>query len=316
MWISRSLAAALAVALLLPGALLAQHDDDDDDDRDDRRGRSRIDTTVTLERRGEVDLSLVAGRITVRGWDRGEARVRAESEGGRVRLRSSASRLSVQEDGRRNGSDDTRYDVTVPYGTRLVLRSLSGDVTAVDVRGEVEAHSTSGNVRVEGTAGRALIETVSGEIEGRRLGGPLRGQSVSGDVTVDEVTGDVEVETVSGQIALNQARAGFVRMESTSGDLAFGGALDRAGRYEFNSHSGTITLTLPPDVGAQVAVETFSGELDTAFPLTLSPSGSDGRPRRFDFTLGDGGARVTAESFSGDINLKRGGSRSSTSPRE
>lgn len=338
-------AAALAAALLMPAALAAQSPTRDaeraaerreaarersrreSDEREargeslppgaGRRSRSaRIDTTVALAGRAEASLAVIAGRITVRGWDRPEARVRAESEGGDLLFEHSSSRLAVLQDERGRGrGDDARIDVTVPYGTRLLLRTTSGDVSAVDVRGEVESRTVSGDVRVEGARGRTLFESVSGEFTARGLAGPVRGESVSGGVTLEEVAGDVEVETVSGEIAVNRARASFVRLESVSGEIDFGGPLDRAGRYEFNSHSGTITLALAPDAGARVSVETFSGAVDTAFPLTLTPGSRDARPRRFEFTLGDGGARVTAESFSGDVNLRRTTSGPST-PRE
>jgi hypothetical protein len=296
--------------------------EEDDEDHDDvvrgRRGESaRIDTIVPLGRSGEADLSLLAGRITVKGWDRAEARVQAESEAGSLRLESAPSRLRLREDRHGGGGDDTHSDVTVPSGTRVVMRTTSGDVATTDVRGEVEAHTTSGDLRIEGAAGRTLFETVSGSVEARNLTGPVRGNAVSGDVRVDRVAGDVEIETVSGQVLVNQARSTFVRLESTSGDLDFAGALERAGRYEMNSHSGTITLALPSDVGAQVSIETFSGDLDTAFPLTLTPNAGHGRPRQFEFTLGGGGARVTAESFSGDIVLRRAAQTGgSTTPRE
>jgi DUF4097 and DUF4098 domain-containing protein YvlB len=337
------LQAAVAAVLLLPSALPAQRrdpdrerereaarrereerraraercdpDDDSCDEDDDRRDRrARLDTTVRLSGRAEVNLSLVDGRITVRGWDRSEAHVRAESESGDIRFESSGSRLELRQERRARHSDDARYDVSVPYGTRVVMRSTSGDLSATEVRGEVEAHTTSGNLRIEGASGRTLFESISGDVEGRRLTGPVRGQAISGSVSLEQITGDVEVETVSGEIAVNQARGSFVRLETTSGDLDFSGPFDRSGRYEFNSHSGSITLGLPSDVGARVSVETFSGELDTAFPLTLTPTTGDGRPRHFEFTLGGGGARVTAQSFSGDINLRRSGA--STSPRE
>lgn len=298
------LTALAALALLPPPALLGQ-----------RRaaGRARIDTTVALSRGAEVDLTLLSGRIAVRGWDRAAARVQATSERSGLRFEHSAARLTLrEEDGRRDDRGDARYELAVPHGTRVVMRGVSADLAAVDVRGEVEARTTSGDVRVEGASGRARLESVSGSIDARRIAGPLRAQSVSGDVEVAGVSGDVDAETVSGEITLNQARADFVRLETTSGDVRFRGPLARTGRYEFSSHSGTITLDLPANTGARVSLETFSGELDTDFPVTLSPNERAGSARHFDFTLGGGGARVTAESFSGDLNLRRAGSTTSS----
>ena len=312
----------LVAALLVPAVLTAQRDRDDRKDKDKRDRtceygecdgddrRSRIDTTFAFDRRGQVELTAVAGDMTVRGWDRGEARVVATSDRARLRLDASRSRITLrEEDGRGRSSDGTEYELTVPYGTRVVMRNTSGDLEVVDVRGEVEARSTSGDVKIEGTSGRTIVESISGEVEARRLSGPVRVQSTSGGVRLDEVSGDVEAESVSGDVELKHARAAFVRLESTSGEIDFAGPLDRSGRYEFTSHSGTITLTVPGDVDAQMSVQTFSGELESDFPLTLRP-GSGSRPRRFDFTLGSGGARITAESFSGDVNLRRGSASS------
>jgi len=279
-------------------------DRDRDSDREDRI-TSRIDTTVPFGRDGAVDLALVSGEIIVTGWDRDEARVQAYSKRGTLRLDLSSSRLGLDVQSRGGRMGDTRYEVSVPVGTRVLMRSTSGDLTARGVRGEVEARSVSGDIEVE-NAGQVTFESVSGDVRGRELAGRVRGASVSGDVELAGIAGDVDAETTSGSVTITGARAKFVRAQTVSGDVTYDGTVDPSGRYEFHSHSGEISLTLPDDVGARLSVETFSGEIDTAFPLTMGGGDqSGGRPRRFEFTLGRGGARITAETFSGDINLEK-----------
>jgi len=303
----------LTTAVLAPwGVAGAQDPRDRDRDRDRDYDRdeltSRIDTVVPFKRGGAVDLSLLAGEIVVTAWDRQEAKVNAYSERSELRLDVSSSRISIDEQSRR-GRGDSRYEVTVPVGTRVLMRSTSGDLSARGVKAEVEARSVSGDVEVEDT-GPVTIESVSGDVAGRRVAGPVRGKSVSGDVELDGIDGDVDAETTSGDVTLTNARTKFVRAESVSGEITYDGSIDPSGRYEFHSHSGDIDLTLPEGVGAQLGVETFSGEIDTAFPLQLGASRPDGgRPRRFEFTLGKGGARITAQTFSGNINLARGAAR-------
>jgi DUF4097 and DUF4098 domain-containing protein YvlB len=97
-----------------------------------------------------------------------------------------------------------------------------------------------------------------------------------------------------------------------SGDVTYAGTVDPAGRYDFRSHSGTVRLVLPAGTNASLSVETFSGDIDSAFPLTLRPEaapaeGGRKRPRRMEFTIGSGGPRITAESFSGDLVIERSG---------
>lgn len=98
----------------------------------------------------------------------------------------------------------------------------------------------------------------------------------------------------------------MVELSTTSGDVSYGGAVDPAGRYEFNSHSGTITIDIPSSANARFSVETFSGSIESDFPITLQPGErSTRRPRRFEFTLGSGGPRIIAESFSGDVEIRK-----------
>jgi DUF4097 and DUF4098 domain-containing protein YvlB len=130
--------------------------------------------------------------------------------------------------------------------------------------------------------------------------------SLSGDVTLNRARGDVDVETVSGEIRLQDVVSKQIRTHSTSGDLEFAGTIVSAGRYEFTTHSGEIRLTLPANVGAQLSLSTFSGEIDSAFPITLTP-GAHGigasQAKKLNFSLGQGSARIMAETFSGDVTL-------------
>ena len=83
--------AALALVALLPLSAFAQRNRDRDRDRDRDReeavqdAQSRIDTMFAFSKSGVVDLRQVSGDVVVNAWDRGEARVRASAERGRVR---------------------------------------------------------------------------------------------------------------------------------------------------------------------------------------------------------------------------------------
>lgn len=276
-----------------------------------------IDTTVALGRGGVVDLSLVSGEIRVVGWTRGDVRVHATTEDGELRFESSATRVTLEQElrghrGRHDDESDARYEVSVPVGTRVLMRSTSGDLSARGVKGDVEARTVSGGVEVEDTGDHTTIESVSGDVKGTRLGGDVRARSVSGEVQLTDVAGDADGESVSGDVGIHGAHSKVARAETVSGDVTYDGTVDPAGRYDFHSHSGGIELVLPPTVNASVSIQTFSGEIESDFPLMLRPDAEVGRPRqsrRMDFTLGSGGPRINAETFSGDVVIRRVGGK-------
>ncbi|HKG92388.1 MAG TPA: DUF4097 family beta strand repeat-containing protein [Gemmatimonadaceae bacterium] len=283
---------------------------DRDDDTDDRDAESRVDTTVALDRRGVVDLSLVAGEINVTGWDRSEVRVRAYSERGVLHLEASTMRVALSARSSRGRMGDTRYEVTVPTGVRVLMRGTSADLSARGVRGEVEASSTSGDIVVSDATERVTLETVSGDIQGSRLGGEVRAKSVSGDLDLDGVNGDIDAETVSGTISIPEAQTKILRAETVSGEISYNGTIAPDGRYTFRSHSGSLRLAMPAGAGARLSLGTFSGSIESEFPITLEPGERHGTPRRFEFTVEKGGASVSLETFSGDITLERARTRS------
>jgi hypothetical protein len=305
-----TLLAALGAALNAhPAHAQRERDRDRDEERDELE--SRIDTTVALDRNGTVELALASGSITVTGWDRREARVRATSERGEIHLERAGSRLEVGVRSRHGRAGETTFEVSVPVGTRVLVRSTSGDLTVTGVRGEVEANTMSGDIEI-GDAERVTIGAVNGSAIVRRVSGDLTASLVNGDVEVEGASGDLEVTTVSGEIVLRDIRTKYARARTTSGDVEFDGTIDPSGRYDFGSHSGSVVLAIPGGTDATLSVQTFSGEVESDFAIRLEPGDHrmGGHPRRFEFTLGDGGARIAAETFSGDIHLvERGGAR-------
>ena len=280
------------------------------------RGLNRIDTTVRLDRGGAVDLSLISGKIRVTGWDRADVKISASIESGYLRFNANSSRVSLSvedtdNDGRRgrrhNDMGDARYDVSVPRGSRLILEAVSGDVISKGSQGEIEATSVSGDVDVTDGVRTVSAESVSGSVHAAQVNGNLRTETVSGDLRVESVTGDVEASTVSGSIRLVGIQSKDVRTESVSGDIIYTGTIEPSGRYSFESHSGTLRLNIPKGAGAQFSVETFSGDLSTDFPVTIPPN-PNGKRREghMDFTIGDGRAKVTAQTFSGSIIINNG----------
>jgi DUF4097 and DUF4098 domain-containing protein YvlB len=279
-------------------------------ERRERESAGSLDTSVAFDARGTISVICPQGAVIVTGSDRNEIRVKARTESGAIRFTSNGTRATLEPASGR-GCNDGRFEISVPAGSRVSARSWSGSVSVRGVHGDVETQTQSADVDVR-DVGRLELETLSGDVNVQGVTGDANINTVSGGVELSGVRGDVAIETVSGDLRLSDVVAKQVRTHTTSGDLDFAGQILDGGRYEFNTHSGEIALELARDVGAQLSVSTFSGEIDSDFPVTLKagdPGIGGDRAKKLNFTLGHGTARIIAETFSGNITLRSTGRR-------
>jgi DUF4097 and DUF4098 domain-containing protein YvlB len=271
--------------------------------------RSSIDTTFAFDKNGSIDVTAGNGDIAVTGWSRDQIHVHAVSENSNIRLAASSSRMSLELASGSRGSD-THFEVSVPYGVHVTVRAMSGDISVRGTRGEVEAHTQNGDIDVEDVANRLDVNTLSGSIEARTVTGDVDIGTTSGDVKITDLRGNVEVGTVSGDVELRGLTSKLVRAKTTSGDVTFDGLIDPSGRYELTTHSGDVGLHVQRDASAQLTVATWNGGLNSEFPITLKPGEhtiGSGNAKRYTFTIGGGAARISAETFSGDITISSNG---------
>jgi DUF4097 and DUF4098 domain-containing protein YvlB len=265
---------------------------------------ARVDTAVRINLRGTVDLALLAGTITVRGWDQSDVRVTASAEAGSLSFDANANRVKlrvVQPAGRRLPAVAS-YDVSVPRGTRLRLQSGSGNITASGSQSDISATTVSGIIDVSGARSRVMLESVSGPIRVSQVGGDVRAQNVSGTIHAENVSGRLEAWAVNGDVRLIGVLANEIRAETVGGDIVYAGRVATGGIYDFESHSGAIRLTIPRTSSARFQLETVRGAVRADFPNT-TPLGAGRKGRRVEFVIGDGRATVTTRTFSGGISI-------------
>jgi DUF4097 and DUF4098 domain-containing protein YvlB len=216
----------------------------------------------------------------------------------------------------RRGSD-SRFEVSVPQGVRVIARSQSGDITIRGTHGEVEASAQSGDLVIEDVNGRLDVKSFSGEVTVSNVVGDVEISTQSGDLKLSDVRGNIEIGNTSGDITMHGVTAKIVRAKTTSGDVTYDGTIDPAGRYELESHSGDVRLRVPRDANAQLTVSTWNGEIESEFPITLKPGQHAmgvTNSKEFTFAIGAGSARITAKTFSGDVAVSSNGRGASTRP--
>jgi DUF4097 and DUF4098 domain-containing protein YvlB len=267
----------------------------------------QTDTIVPVEPGSRLEIESFGGEVVIRTWTRNEMRVAADhSSRTGISVRKWGSTVSVGAESYR-GPASVDYNLTVPENIDVEIGGTFVDVDIDGVAGEIRVRTTQGDLRVRGGRGYVSLHTTTGSAELEGAAGSIAVHSVSGSVSVTDAEGDIEAETTSGNVVLENIRSGDVRAVTTSGRVHYSGGIQDGGRYFLSSHSGNVMLAAPEDFNANVTVSTFSGNLDSDFPITIR--GTTGRSRRISFTLGTGSARLELESFSGNVELRRWGGR-------
>ena len=73
---------------------------------------------------------------------------------------------------------------------------------------------------------------------------------------------------------------------------------------QIETGSGDVAIKAPPTLGAEVEIETSSGEIETDFPLQVTRQGRDHLTGR----IGDGKGTIGIETGSGGVKLIKGSS--------
>jgi DUF4097 and DUF4098 domain-containing protein YvlB len=297
---------ALVAAIAVAGAMVATPTEGA---AQSSRPRRDIDTTFFFSKIGTVLLGNGAATIVVTGWDQTSIRVRASNDDGALKFEASSNRVVVESS---RPYDDAVIQVMVPRGVRVVARTNSGDITVKDTHGDVEVETSSGDVLVVG-ARDVEATNLSGDLEARDASGSTTLSSNNGDCIVTGSKGSVEASSVSGDVRVTKSWSKMVRAETTNGGISFDGETLADGRYEFVSHSGDIWIGVAKNTSAQIGIATWSGTVESEFPVTLRPGFSStptsAGTKRFTLTLGQGAARITAETFSGNVSITSSGGK-------
>ncbi len=261
------------------------------------------DTTIAVTKGTRLEVNNFSGRVTVTAWNRDEVQIRWTStdDDANIRVQRSPGEIRVAQD-MRNGP--TEIDVTINAPAWMAL-SLQGNETAMVVSGmaaAVRAQSVDGDITLSGGADNVSVNSIEGAVQVDGARGNIEIQSVDGDITVRNVVGALTVQGVDGDVRLEDITSSAVRVTTVDGNIHFSGPIASNGSYSFKTHDGDIGIRPAGTLNATVSVSTFSGDFESASPVTISGS-QDGK--RFSFTVGTGSARLDLEAFDGQIRLEK-----------
>lgn len=270
-----------------------------------------IDETRSADPDVNVSVENLSGSVRVTGWDRPEIRVKGslgeDTEGLTIDGDASDWEIEVEiPDGRWSGRRDvsSRLEIMVPRGADVEVETVSASIRVEDVDGRLDLESVSGEIDASGGGGEVELETVSGGIEFSGNDANVEAESVSGRIELRGVAGEIEASSVSGGIDVEGSVARRAMIESISGEVRLTIDPTDDAVIHVEAHSSNVTLSLPDGVSARFRVSTFSGRIDNDFGPDGERTSRFAPGRSLDHSTRGGAARVTVETFSGNVYLR------------
>ena len=254
---------------------------------------------------------------------RTELRVRRDGTfgGGSRDDRSRTRRVVISDDG--NGLEAwADLTIRVPEGRDVAVHHAVGAVVVRNVNGTLLVDTHSAEVEASGTRGALTVDLGSGGVTVRDAEGRLVIDTGSGDVVLEGSAGEealidtgsgtvrasgvrageLIVDTGSGDIRLERVTADRVRLDTGSGSISV--ALDAdVSELLIDTGSGSVTVRAPASLGASIAIETGSGDIETGVPLRVTRRSRN----ELTGTIGDGQGRIVIDTGSGDVAIVEGG---------
>jgi len=270
----------------------------------------QIDQALNTGASPAVEVSNVAGKVNVTGWDRQEVKVTGTLENDEDEFEMSGDDKHVvikvrPESGRQQNGKGARLEISVPKAASLDIQTVSADMNVKDVRGTQRLESVSGNVETMVFDEQLDLRSISGDaiINGSVGRGAVFAESTSGDVTARGLAGEFEAESVSGDLNIELRTAPRTRLNTISGDIDAVLLLVGDARLDVESISGDVDLRFTEPVNAAFDVESHSGKIDNCFGPKPERKSKYAPGTELRFTEGTGTGRVRIDTLSGEIGF-------------
>ena len=256
----------------------------------------------------KVSIENMSGSVKVTGWAQGEVQVKGTvGDGGELSFDGTDKELHVEVEAEHGNPMGIKSDleVFVPAGAAVSIEGFQATIAIAGVTGSVSAETVNGTITQTGSAKSVELQSVNGAIEVTKAGGRIHAEAVNAPVTIRDASGDLEASTVNGKLVVTGGSFERAHLETVAGPVRFEAGLSPRATLGVESVSGGVDLVLPAALGAEFSVSTFSGEIVNELGPAAEKDHKWTPGKELSFTTGSGGARITVETLSGAVNIRK-----------
>jgi DUF4097 and DUF4098 domain-containing protein YvlB len=269
--------------------------------------QGKIERKIPLGMEGALRIVNMVGSVVVHGWNKDTVLVRGTlnpadrffAGGGYTGVK-----MFVESENDRDPKP-ARLEVWVPVRVRLWIKTATANIDVNDVTGGLDLYVVSGTITVNGNPHELNAEAIDGDIHIAGSPSWLRAKTATGSVTFQGASSDVGLSTVSGPIRVDGGIFERAKLETVTGDITFGGKLDRSGTFDFDTHSGSVDIAIPDRTPVSIAVVTIAGTITNNLSKKTPIPGRFGRGAELTMDLSAGGAKMSIRTFKGPVTLRR-----------
>jgi hypothetical protein len=291
--VNRAALAVTAAMLLVATPLAAQ---------------KKIERRVALGMEGALRIVNMVGSVTVHGWNKDTVLIRGTMSPS-DRFSGGGGYTGVKfgiESGSESDPKPARLEIWVPARVRLWVKTATANIDVGGVEGGLDLYVVSGMIDVTGNPRELNAEAIDGDIHISGSPSWVRAKSASGAITFHGTSSDAAFSTVSGAVKVDGGVFERTKIETVTGDINFVAArLDRSGSFDFDSHSGVVTIALPEKLGVSFEAVTIAGTVTNNLSDKRPSPGRFGRGAELMTELGGGGAKVSVRTFKGAVILRK-----------
>ena len=256
---------------------------------------------------GAVSIENMAGSVKVTAWDKAEVQVRGSvGEGGELRFEGSGKRIHIEIEADHNPMGiKSDLEVFVPAGSSVDIEGFQATISVTGVTGSVTAETVNGSISQAGAAKHVELQSVNGDIDAAKGSGRIKAEAVNGSVIVRDCSGDLEASTVHGKLHVIGGSYERAEIESVAGPVRFEANLSPRAALSIETVSGSAELLLPATISAEFQLSSFSGRISNELGPAAEKPNKWTPQTELAFTTGSGGARVTVETLSGAIDIRK-----------
>jgi putative adhesin len=261
-------------------------------------GAAIFEKSFVTSRDPRISLTNLAGRVTVKGWDKAQVHALFVTVSPRVEVDTEVLPQTGTADKIRFSTHV--LDPLVPMNEQLADYTLD-----VPVGSSLEIRSPQGSVQIENLQGDATVESVGANVRVTDFTGHLSVRSVGGNIEIIRPSGHVEADSITGNLHFVSPTTTQLRATTTSGRILYEGDFIGGGNYRLSAYSGNVDVICPASASFELRAKSERGKVQSELPIVSrrhSPS-----PAYANSLLGThntGKATVELTSFKGMIRVR------------